>query len=483
MEINQLIREDIDLEYEQYRRTFVYEYDNQGNITFIKEHYYTTASTVTTTQISRKEFSYDNTWGDQLTNYSEYLGSTLVKDIDYSYDNSGNPTYELDGISGASVEYEWDERQMTGYYTAEWGNSFKYNDQGIRTQKGSTHKFVLDGDKVIVETIGSTTIYYTYDVDGSLLSMNYNGSEYFYITNMQGDVIELVDINGNSVAKYKYDAWGNMLYQSGSMADENPYRYRGYRFDEDTGLYYLQSRYYNPETGRFISADGNFGPNGNAIGHNSYAYTKNSPILYTDPDGEWGGIDDLIAGAVGAVVGVVGQYASDVYDNIVTDGFSVDSFKPSSSWETYAGAAIGGFVGGVAFLYLGPAGTGAVTGFVTTFTAQGLESMTGTNQRSFGEIMFNSSVDGIAGAAMGKLCSNIPGINKGRNSYSAQFKSGLTKFANGSARGMANGLSKKVLTRGFTQGIIGGLGLDLWYGMKQAGEEEGLNTFDLLINE
>jgi len=164
----------------------------------------------------------------------------------------------------------------------EWGDSYKYNDQGIRTKMGSNHNFVLDGDKVIVETIGSTTIYYSYDVDGSLLSMNYNGSEYFYITNMQGDVIELIDINGNSVAKYKYDAWGNILYQTGSMADENPYRYRGYRFDEDSGLYYLQSRYYNPEIGRFISSKGTLSSSGSIISPNNYVYVKNNPITYLE---------------------------------------------------------------------------------------------------------------------------------------------------------------------------------------------------------
>lgn len=166
------------------------------------------------------------------------------------------------------------------------GNPYKYNDQGVRTQIGANHKFVLDGDKVIVETIGSTTIHYTYDVDGSLLSMNYNGNEYFYVTNMQGDVIELIDINGNSVAKYKYDAWGNVIYQTGSMADENPYRYRGYRYDEETGLYYLQSRYYNPEIGRFISADDLYYlNNSSAISMNLYSYCENNPINFYDPTG------------------------------------------------------------------------------------------------------------------------------------------------------------------------------------------------------
>ncbi|MGD9679428.1 MAG: RHS repeat-associated core domain-containing protein [Vulcanibacillus sp.] len=119
--------------------------------------------------------------------------------------------------------------------------------------------------------------------------MNYNGSEYFYITNLQGDVIELVDINGSSVVKYKYDAWGNIIYQTPNqtIGDINPFRYRSYYFDEDTGLYYLQSRYYDPEVGRFISADGFFGSVGNALSHNAYAYCENNPVMYVDPEGEF----------------------------------------------------------------------------------------------------------------------------------------------------------------------------------------------------
>jgi RHS repeat-associated protein len=119
--------------------------------------------------------------------------------------------------------------------------------------------------------------------------MNYNGSEYFYITNMQGDVIELVDISGNSVVKYKYDAWGNIIYQTPNqtIGDINSFRYRSYYLDEDTGLYYLQSRYYDPEIGRFLSADGFFCSVGDVLSHNAYAYCENNPVMYLDPEGEF----------------------------------------------------------------------------------------------------------------------------------------------------------------------------------------------------
>ncbi len=152
-----------------------------------------------------------------------------------------------------------------------------------------TTDYVLDGDRVLVETRSNgITLFFTYDVDSTLLSMNYNGNEYFYITNMQGDIIELVDINGNSVVKYKYDAWGNIISQTGgSLADINPYRYRGYRYDVETGWYYLQSRYYDPAMGRFINVDGLTGKNGNLLTHNMYAYANNNPVMNVDPNGDF----------------------------------------------------------------------------------------------------------------------------------------------------------------------------------------------------
>lgn len=112
---------------------------------------------------------------------------------------------------------------------------------------------------MLVEIIDDTDyIYYTYDANNQLISMNYQDVEYFYVYDLQSNVTELIDITGQIVVRYRYDAWGNIVYQwsSTSNLDEiNPYRYRGYRYDEESNLYYLQSRYYDPEIGRFISMD------------------------------------------------------------------------------------------------------------------------------------------------------------------------------------------------------------------------------------
>ena len=126
---------------------------------------------------------------------------------------------------------------------------YYYNDQGIRTKKiinGKTTEYYLDGDKVIYEISGTDTIRYTYDLDGSIISMNLNGTEYFYIKDLQGNIIYIVDKDGNELVEYEYDSFGKILYIddfSGiNLGHINPYRYRGYRFDEETGWYYLNSR-------------------------------------------------------------------------------------------------------------------------------------------------------------------------------------------------------------------------------------------------
>ncbi|MBU1092948.1 MAG: RHS repeat-associated core domain-containing protein, partial [Firmicutes bacterium] len=295
---NQLVREDIHVKINlsgEYSKSITYTYDTQGNITNIKEYGYSNGSLLGT-PLKEKRLYYINNWGDQVTKIEYYVSGTLSYYVSYSYDNSGNVIQTTDSrTSYYNNYYNWDGRDLVSrsQYCATF--SYKYNDQGIRTQKtvgtcsGTTiTNYILDGDKVLVETWGSNTIHYTYDVDGTLLSMNYNGTEYFYIKNLQGDIIELVDISGNTVVQYKYDAWGNIVYQTPnqSLGDINPYRYRGYRFDEETGFYYLNSRYYNPEIGRFISSDGMVGNVGGIKSANMYAYCINNPVTYYDTNGQ-----------------------------------------------------------------------------------------------------------------------------------------------------------------------------------------------------
>ena len=184
---------------------------------------------------------------------------------------------------------------------------YTYNSAGIRTEKciqGVPTKYVVSGSTLLSETTnGSTTVYY-YSTDG-IIGFNRGGANYFYRKNIQGDIIAIINSVGSTIVKYVYDAWGNhkaynatgsVIYDSTNptaynaytnhVGYLNPFRYRGYYFDNETGLYYLQSRYYDPQVGRFINADSiNYIDAKNFSGLNLYAYCYNNPIMFYDNTG------------------------------------------------------------------------------------------------------------------------------------------------------------------------------------------------------
>ncbi|MHC8514732.1 RHS repeat-associated core domain-containing protein [Sporosarcina sp. ITBMC105] len=118
------------------------------------------------------------------------------------------------------------------------------------------------------------------------LTMTQNGQTYYYIVNGSKEIVALTDSSGTTVASYMYDAWGNILQQSGPMAEENPLRYKGYRYDTEVNFYYLVARYYEPTTGVFLSRDPQSGSVTSPISQNSYAYADNNPVMFADHDGE-----------------------------------------------------------------------------------------------------------------------------------------------------------------------------------------------------
>lgn len=283
--LNQLLRENN----EARGRTFTYKYDTGGNIKEKREHAYTAGQSPGAV-IRSIPYAYGaSNWKDKLTAYD---GKSIT------YDAIGNPT------AYNNKTFTWETgRQLKAYKdtkgtstTSDDTNiSYKYNDSGIRTQKtvnGVTTHYYLEGDRVVWESDGSDTIWYTYDSNDNLISMNLNGSDYYYMRNAQNDVIGLVDYGKQKVVTYDYDSWGNLLSIGGSLKDtlgvKNPYRYRGYHYDTETGLYYLQSRYYNPEWGRFVNAD-DAGvlelTQGELLSHNLYAYCGNDPVNKADPSG------------------------------------------------------------------------------------------------------------------------------------------------------------------------------------------------------
>lgn len=382
-----MIREDIYTP--NLQKSVKYTYNSIGNLTGIFNYDYT-LSDLPSTSLTSKIYYYNPSKPDQLTRINYFVGAICNSTHDYYYDAIGNLSYVENYDTFESESFGWEGRMLISYAVDSaqgYGEiDYTYNDQGIRTSKnvwGTMHTYVLDGDRVLEEKIGlNTIIYYTYDVDGTLISMNYNGNEYFYITNLQGDIIEMVNISGNTVVKYRYDAWGNITYQyGGTLASINPYRYRGYRYDQETNLYYLQSRYYDPEIGRFISRDstGYLDPMSNQ-GLNLYAYCGNNPVMFTDSTGTspewwnpftWSNEAKIIAGIViiaglaiatiatgGAAGGVAGFMLAGALKGAAIGAVSGGLISgatgglTSGSWEGFydgfsTGFMTGAFIGGV----------------------------------------------------------------------------------------------------------------------------------------
>ena len=159
---------------------------------------------------------------------------------------------------------------------------------------------------IVSENRNGNIIQYYYNEAGSVIGLRYNGNDYFFRRNLQGDIISILNTAGQTVVSYEYDPWGNILSTSGSMAAtlgaDNPFRYRGYYYDNESGFYYLQSRYYDPATGRFLNADDTayIGASGTILGYSLFAYCENNPVSYMDSTGNW--LLQAICGIAGAVV-------------------------------------------------------------------------------------------------------------------------------------------------------------------------------------
>ena len=215
---------------------------------------------------------------------------------------------------------------------------------------------------------------FSYGADGTPLSVTLGSTTYYYVTNLQGDVIGILNSNGVMVVEYTYDAWGRLLSTEGSAKDDiglyNPLRYRGYVYDRETGLYYLQSRYYNPEWGRFINADdpGYMGVDGTLPSYNLFVYCGNNPVMGYDPTGRFVITLStiitaaLIGLAVGATAGgVAGAAVAACNDTDIATGFV----------SGFIGGAILGAGAGVGALFLAPlvVGEGVAIGIAGGVTA------------------------------------------------------------------------------------------------------------------
>ena len=182
--------------------------------------------------------------------------------------------------------------------------TFTYDDNGTRvtkTKNGVLTTYYYDGTKLIAEETSGNVTMYIYDAKGSPIGMQYRTSSYakdvwdvyWFEKNLQGDIVAVYSYDGTLLISYKYDAWGNTTTTySGSGASttavNNSITYRGYYYDKDLSMYYLQSRYYDPVVKRFINADNVMsGVNGSLHGYNLFAYCFNNPVNLTDSSGNW----------------------------------------------------------------------------------------------------------------------------------------------------------------------------------------------------
>ena len=275
-----------------------YGYDEQGQLTSAAvggtryAYTYDTAGNLITKTDGGTSHSYtygNGAWRDLLTAYDG-------KSITYS---GGNPTKYYNGST-----FTWTQGRKLA--TAKVGNtniSYTYDMAGVRSSKtvgSTTYKYTTLSGLVTRQTGGNATIDFVYDESNQPLAMKYNGKVYYYVLNAQGDVVRIVDGSRNVVASYSYDPWGKLLSSSGTLANVNPLRYRGYYYDSETGFYYLQSRYYDPAIGRFINADSYASTDATGLlSTNMFAYCENDPVNKSDPDGEVAHL------AIGAVVGAI----------------------------------------------------------------------------------------------------------------------------------------------------------------------------------
>nr|WP_303930284.1 RHS repeat-associated core domain-containing protein [Ruminococcus bromii] len=346
--MNQLVSVDDKLNGKVYN----YTYDAGGNLI---------SETVTDSNgTTSNAYEYNNSnWGDVLTSYN---GQSIT------YDEIGNPLTYRDGMS-----MTWKNgRQLATLTNGDTSISYGYDSDSVRTTKtvnGVKYTYAYLNGQLLYETRGDAKSYYSYDANGILYNVRYTltdgGTEYsyYYTHNSRGDIVGIYNGVGELKAHYEYDAWGNVISITDNngnaitnpnhIGNLNPFRYRGYYQDTETGLYYLMSRYYDAVTHRFINADGYFQSGTSILEANTFAYCGNNPTSFSDSTGTFF-LESVVFGfGAGLICNVAGQLLSGV-------GFS------NIDWGSAVISGLTGAVlGGIDLLGLGVMASSALKGGVS----------------------------------------------------------------------------------------------------------------------
>ena len=303
-------------------------YDTAGNLRTVTDETGTHTYTYT-----------DPSWADLLTSYD---GHSIT------YDATGNPSNWYNGTTYTGLVWQ-KGRQLASLQVGSNSVSYTYDVTGIRSSKtvGSTvHRYVTQSGRVVRETYGARVLDFIYGADGRPFAVKYSADSgatfttYYYVLNVQGDVMGLLNSNGTLIVKYTYDAWGRVLSvtnangtpltSSANIANINPLRYRSYYYDTETGFYYLQSRYYDPIVKRFLNADGYASTGQGFLGHNMFVYCCNNPAFAADHEGlsaQSIEIDDW--GSEGCWSGMSDEEAGYLFDCCYTKTYGMPFTCPS----------------------------------------------------------------------------------------------------------------------------------------------------------
>ena len=374
-----------------------YQYRDSGQLYYEVEKPYTTGDL--SWSIPTVQYTGASNWEDMLV---------AVNDQSISRDEIGNM------LSYNGYTYTWEhgrELATMSNSTGTW--TFTYDANGMRTKKvktnasgtvTDTYLYVYNGSQLSQMTKNGDVLNFFYDGEGRPAYFTYNNTAYYYVTNLQGDVIAILDSTGTVVVNYHYDAYGVLLQTGGTMAATlgtlNPLTYRGYVYDHETGLYYLQSRYYNPAIRQFISADTTAVLTANLMSisnKNLFAYCDNNPVVRIDTEGCFWHF--VVGAVVGAVVGVVTTAVEAVKD----DGW--DAFTSGKTWAKMGVSAVCGAVNGTvaasgAHLIVGGL-TGGATGFVESLSHELIDNNGKMSEKSWANVATDTTAGFLGGLAGG----------------------------------------------------------------------------------